>query len=121
MRTILLCFVLLSIAAILPSQAHAEGYAADGTYYSDADIEAAIHAAFDYEDWATAEAVAWCESTYMPQAYNPALDTVGIFQISYIARVEYGLSYYDVDTPYENAYWADQMQDDLGWYPWACA
>jgi hypothetical protein len=111
----------LSIAALSSSTAYAAGYAEDGTYYSDADIEAAIHASFEPYDWATAEAVAYCESGYDPMAYNPALDTVGIFQISYIARVEYGLSYYDVDTPYENAYWANQMQNDLGWAPWACA
>jgi hypothetical protein len=45
----------LSIAALSPSTAHAAGYAEDGTYYTDADIEAAIHASFESYDWATAD------------------------------------------------------------------
>jgi hypothetical protein len=109
------------MVVMLQGVATAEGYGEDGYYYSDADIEYAIEANFDYADWATAKAIAYCESAYDPQAYNPALDTVGIFQISYIARVEYGLSYYDVDTPHENAYWANYIRDREGWDPWACA
>jgi hypothetical protein len=115
--SLLFCLFLFSLG----DPALAEGYGADGYYYSDAGIEAIIEANFDYEDWYSAKAIAWCESSYVPQAYNPAYDTVGLFQISYIARVHYGLTYWDVDTPAENAFWANYIQDREGWGPWACA
>lgn len=111
----------LLLIYLLAHPAQAEGYGADGYYYTDAEIEAVIYAYFDSADWGTAHAIAWCESGYVPQAYNPAYDTVGIFQLSYEARLAYDLSYYDVDTPPENAYWANYIQDRQGWYPWACA
>lgn len=116
--------LLLSVAAlalVLAAPAYASGYGTDGYYYTDAEIDAIISATFDPADWGTAHAVAYCESGYVPTAYGPALGTVGLFQISGIARVQYGLTYWDVDTPYENAFWADVIQDDLGWGPWACA
>lgn len=117
--------LLLSVAGlslILASPAYSEGYEpVNGYYYSDGDIEAIIEYNFEPGDAEYAKSIAWCESTYSPTAYNPAYDTVGIFQLSAILREEYGLSVYDVDTPEENIYWASVVFYNTGAWPWACA
>jgi hypothetical protein len=112
--------VVLCMTLILPSKAYAEGYGADGYYYSDADVEAIIDATWDAEAAPVAKAIAFRESGYVPQAVNTwDGDAFCLFQITDVVEVEYGISEYDLDTPYECSSFAYQLYLDQGWGPWA--
>jgi hypothetical protein len=103
-----------------PNEAYAEGYGADGHYYSDADVEAIIDATWDAEAAPVAKTIAYRESGYVPQAVNTwDGDAFCLFQITDIVEVEYGISEYDLDTPYECSAFAYQLYLDQGWGPWS--
>lgn len=118
-RYALCLFAVLSLALLSPTEAHASGYGADGVYYSDADVEAIIAATWG-DAAPTAKGIAYRESGYVPQAVNTwDGDAFCLFQITDIVETQYGISEYDLDTPYECSSFAYQLYLDQGWSPWA--
>lgn len=106
--------VLLSMALVWPSKAHAQAYEYQ-------DIEAIIDATWpDYaQDYA--KTIAWRESGYDPYAFNPYSGATCLFQFMPETYAAYGYTYYDMLDPWTCSAAAAELYQDYGWSPWVTA
>ena len=105
----------LLVALALGSTVMLAAPKADASYALTAD-EAVSIICFDGSAWdcETALAVAWRESRWTPDAYNPGCRCVGVFQIA-------GIHGYTADVlvvPTENVRIAHDLYLKAGWKPW---
>lgn len=93
------------------------------TYETRDDIEALIRATFP-EEPERAVRVAWCESRFKPDAYNPKNNSHdgGIFQISLrwhgAELAERGLDRFDIE---DNIAFSRILYDRNGWQDWSAS
>ena len=106
-RYALCLFVVLSMAAILPQEAHA---------YTE--TEAAIDATMPPEIADDFKMIAYRESGFDPYAINPASGACGPFQFLPSTAAAYGYTCYDLQDPYIAAQTAYELYLDYGFSPW---
>lgn len=118
---ILPVFLFLLFAAFLAGPAHAEGYGADGHYYTDAEIDYIIEVTWPDGAEESAKVIARRESNYIPMVANYYDgDAFCLFQITDIAEAGLGITEADLDTPYECSYQAARLYILSGGFgPWA--
>ncbi len=107
-RYALCLFVVLSMAAILPTEAHA---------YTE--TEAAIDATFPPSVAPTFKAIAYRESGFDPYVVNVYSGACGPFQFLPSTAAAYGYTCYDLQDPYVAAQAAYELYLDYGLSPWA--
>ena len=79
---------------------------------------------FPQEEWENAARVAFGESSYNPQAVNPASNTTGLFQIHPIHQQNLeiqGMNFQDMTDLEKNIQFASWLQGQQGWNPWEAA